>query len=179
MVGRIGRGDLVIEQSGENEADAGASCAADIGKNGLQGRHSHGHNVAQDKDGSRNDRESEVTHRLRSPAGPLPQEGVPVRGGVAIGRGLGPPAQHCVNGGPARVALKRIREHDKHDDSSAANRGPKTRWVHAHDISADTVSKGEVPSNGHKNVSGGRTADTGQDNTGGSEMAVVADLVQD
>lgn len=57
--------NLIIEESWQDEADAGGTDAADVGEDPLQARHGEGHEVAKDEDYGREDSEAEIAHRCR------------------------------------------------------------------------------------------------------------------
>lgn len=64
MVRRIRRGDFIIEQAGEDEADAGAAGAADVGEDLLERGDGHGDEVAQDDDRGRDGGEAGIAHTV-------------------------------------------------------------------------------------------------------------------
>ena len=63
--------------------------------------------------------------------------------------GFRTPAEDGVNGGSAGVALEGVGEHDEDDDCRPPDCCPETRRVHAHDVTADVVAKGEVACDGY------------------------------
>lgn len=65
-------GDLVVEESGEDEADARAAGATDVGEHGFEGGHGHGDDEAEDDNHSGDGGEAYVAHLVRSWAGGPP-----------------------------------------------------------------------------------------------------------
>lgn len=59
---RVGRGDLVEEKPGKDEADAGAAGAADVGEHFGEGFDGDGDNVAKDYDDCCDDGEAGFAH---------------------------------------------------------------------------------------------------------------------
>lgn len=64
MVRGVRVGNLVVEEPGKNEGDAGAACAANVGEYGLEGGHCHGDDVGQDDDDSGDGREAGFAHTV-------------------------------------------------------------------------------------------------------------------
>lgn len=120
----IRRGNFVVEQAGQDEADGGAAGATDIGKDFLKRRHGHGDDVAKyDNDGT-DDGEADVAHvTLRLEVGGLQERAR--RGDVPVwpGRATWTPAQCSIDRGSAGVHLQWVGEHDKDHDGEAADRG--------------------------------------------------------
>lgn len=61
---RFGRRDLIVEQSRENKADAGAAGAADVSQHGFQRRHGHGRDETQDENRRCDGCKANVAHGL-------------------------------------------------------------------------------------------------------------------
>lgn len=53
-------GDFVVEETGQDEGDGRAPCAADIGQDLVEGCYRHGSNVAEDNDDGRKDGEAQL-----------------------------------------------------------------------------------------------------------------------
>lgn len=141
MVRTVGRGDLVVEDAGQDKADGRTASAADICKNLFERRDSHGRNIAEHDDNSGDDGEAELAHwlglRLKGRNGSTIRFGGTKKRSTVLARGrrlsgtrtrrfrraLGPPADYSVDGSSARVYLQRVREHDENDDGQATNSG--------------------------------------------------------
>lgn len=58
-------------------------------------------------------------------------------------------------------------------------RSRERELTHCNDITSHCVAKGEIPGNSNKYIQECRNANTSNDHSGGSEMRIIAYLVQD
>jgi len=79
---RVGRGDLVVKQPWQNEADARAPSAADVGKHLLKRGNAHGDDVSQDDDDGCDGGETHVAHFIVSRLGGVLDDRASGRRGV-------------------------------------------------------------------------------------------------
>lgn len=144
--------DLVVEQSGEDETDAGASRAANVTQNFRQGAHAHCHHKRPDNDEGGDNGESGIGYLNRSSS-----SGRRRRTKRATREGA--PFEDVVNAGTARVNLKRIGKHDKDDDGGASNGGRPAGLVLGNNVAEGGTAERKIACEGYKDVNNTGRAD--------------------
>lgn len=121
--------DLVVEQTRQDEADAGGASTADIGKHSLEVVNRQGGNISKNENNTGQDRKANVAHgRSRPVVGAdrrrrWQKRAASRRSRAAVGTRatVGAPLQNGIDGSAAGMNLQGNRERDEDHDGQLSD----------------------------------------------------------
>lgn len=183
MVDTVRIADFVVEQARQDEADGCRARGANVCEHAVELADGQRRDVREHDDQGRQHREAELGDggerravAIGRPCGRGEKVAV-ARGRIAVVGPIRSPLHHRVEGGAARVNLKRDTEHDEDDNRGLANGGGNGRRVHADDVAQDVAAEGQVAGDGDKDIDTRCGTDAGRDDPDNTAWRGILDLV--